>query len=72
MDREEMIALLGKAIEKAIENERNYDCLNDSSLLPHYVIGYLQYAGVTLTYDAAMHEQLHAEMEERYDELIGE
>ena len=72
MDRDTMIALLGKAIEKAIENERNYDCLNDSSLLPHYVIGYLQYAGVTLTYDAAMHEQLHAEMEERGAKLIRE
>lgn len=72
MEPKQMIALLGKAIEKAIENERNYDCLNDSTLLPHYVIGYLQYAGVTLTYDAAMHEQLHAEMEERGAKLIGE
>jgi len=67
MDRDTMIALLGEAIESAKRNQGNYDCLTDSSFLPHYVIGYLEYAGVTLTYDAAMHEKLHAEMEERYN-----
>jgi len=58
MNENEMIIMLGKAIEAATKNERNYDCLNDPTLVPLYVMGYLAYAGVTLTYDPSSDERL--------------
>ena len=68
MYREEMIAVLGKAIESS--KNRDFDCLNDPALVPLYVIGYLEYAGITLTYDAELHERMHNELEERVNELM--
>lgn len=62
MPREEMIAVLGKAIESS--KNRDFDCLKDPALVPVYVIGYLEAAGITLTYDPALAERVQRELNE--------